>query len=172
MENKILDKNFYKQDSVTVAKQLIGKILCVEKDNQIIRKRIIETEAYHGENDTACHAHKGRTKRTEVMFHQGGVTYIYLCYGMYDMLNVVTGEENFPDAVLIRGVDDYNGPGKLTKALGITRKLNDWDLTAQEKIWIEDDGKKLKFHSDKRIGIRYASTKDQNRKWRFCADLQ
>ena len=169
MDNKILDKEFYLHDALTAAKELIGKILCVEKDGKIIKKRITETEAYYGEDDTACHAHKGRTKRTEVMFHQGGVTYIYLCYGMYDMLNVVTGRESLPEAVLIRGVEDYNGPGKLTKALGITRQWNNRDLTVKEKIWIEDDGRKAEFECSKRVGIDYASEEDRNKLWRFIA---
>ena len=88
---------------------------------------------------------------------------------MYDMLNVVTGRESLPEAVLIRGVEDYNGPGKLTKALGITRQWNNRDLTVKEKIWIEDDGRKAEFECSKRVGIDYASEEDRNKLWRFIA---
>ncbi|MBO6118434.1 MAG: DNA-3-methyladenine glycosylase [Bacteroidales bacterium] len=167
MKNKILSEDFYKQDAVTVARKLIGKILCVETPDGIVKKRITETEAYYGTDDTACHAHKGRTKRTENMFRKGGITYIYLCYGMYDMLNVVTGDEDFPEAVLIRGTENYNGPGKLTKALHITRELNGIDLTKKEKIWIEDDGFKAEYQCGKRIGINYATEEYKNKDWRF-----
>ena len=89
---------------------------------------------------------KGRTPRTEIMFHEGGRLYIYLIYGMYWMLNVVTGEENNPQAVLIRGVENFPGPGKITKALGIDRSFYGEDLVTSERIWFEDNGfiRKLK----------------------------
>ena len=102
-----------------MAPALLGKLLCRRVDDKIIKYRITETECYFGEDDTACHAHKGKTERTKIMYHEGGVAYVYLCYGLHSMLNVVSGIEDFPEAVLIRGVEGYNGPGKLTKALEI-----------------------------------------------------
>ena len=127
---------FFHRPCLEVARDLVGKLLI--SNGQTLR--ISETEAYCGEADTACHAHKGRTKRTEVMYAEAGTVYIYLCYGMHWMLNIVTGEENAPEAVLIRACEGkYNGPGKLTKALGITGQLNRGSIFGDE-LWIEDDG--------------------------------
>jgi DNA-3-methyladenine glycosylase len=165
-----LDKEYYTLDAVSLAQRLIGKLLCRKIDDKVIKKRITETEAYLGESDTACHAHKGKTKRTSVMYKQGGVSYIYLCYGMYNMLNVVSGEKDSPQAVLIRGIEGYNGPGKLTKYLNITRELNDVDLTSSNDIWIEDDNVLLKYKKTPRIGISYAEKKDRERLWRFVVE--
>ena len=101
----------YAVGAVTAAKALVGAWLCRwMEDGTVIRRRITETEAYCGEEDTACHAHKGRTARTDVMYSPGGCAYIYLCYGMHEMLNVVTGPEGRPEAVLIRGVEGAEGP--------------------------------------------------------------
>ena len=100
----------YAVDAVTMAKALVGAWLCRRlEDGTVVRRRITETEAYCGEEDTACHAHKGRTARTDVMYSPGGCAYIYLCYGMHEMLNVVTGAEGRPEAVLIRGVEGAEG---------------------------------------------------------------
>lgn len=158
-----MDQSFYEQDCVTVAKELVGKILiCGDK-----RLRISETEAYWGEADTACHAHKGRTARTEVMYARGGTIYIYLCYGMHWMLNIVTGKEDDPQAVLIRACIDAEGPGKLTKVLGVTGELNRFHILEQDHLRIEDDGFCCEIEADKRVGIGYASKEDQDRLWRF-----
>ncbi len=158
-----MDQKFYEQDPVTVARALVGKILvCGEK-----RLRISETEVYWGEEDTACHAHKGRTQRTEVMYAQGGTIYVYLCYGMHWMLNIVTGREGDPQAVLIRACMEAPGPGRLTKAFGITGQLNGCHILKQEQLKIEDDGFKCQIEADKRVGIGYASQEDQDRLWRF-----
>jgi DNA-3-methyladenine glycosylase len=158
----------YAADAVTVAKALVGAWLCRRMaDGTVVRRRIIETEAYCGEEDTACHAHKGRTARTDVMYSPGGCAYIYLCYGMHKMLNVVTGPEERPEAVLIRSVEGAEGPGRLTKLLQIDRLLNREDLVASERLWLECDGSRVMFTAAPRIGITYASKRDQNRKWRF-----
>ena len=115
-----LSYEFYHRPCLDVARDLVGKVLVHGE----LRLRITETEAYCGESDTACHASKGRTKRTEVMYQKAGTIYIYLCYGIHWMLNIVTGEENEPEAVLIRACEGkFGGPGKLTKALGITGSL-------------------------------------------------
>ena len=158
----------YRVDAVTMAKALLGAWLCRRLDDgTVVRRRIVETEAYCGEEDTACHAHKGRTPRTDVMYSPGGCAYVYLCYGMREMLNVVTGREGRPEAVLIRGVEGAEGPGRLTKALHIDRSLNRENLVSSRRLWIESDGARPKCNAAPRIGIAYASLRDQRRKWRF-----
>jgi DNA-3-methyladenine glycosylase len=162
-----LDKCFFEKNALELAPLLIGKLLCRRVGKDVIRLRITETESYYGKDDTASHAHKGKTLRNEPMFEQGGITYIYLCYGVHNLLNVVSGIKDNPEAVLIRGVEGYDGPGKLTKALNITRELNKLDLTTSNELWIEDDGIKWKYKTSKRIGINYASEEYRNKKWRF-----
>ena len=158
-----LTYEFYHRPCLEVARDLVGKVL-VHGD---LRLRITETEAYCGESDTACHAHKGRTKRTEVMYTAAGTIYIYLCYGVHWMLNIVTGEENEPEAVLIRACEGRaNGPGKLTKVLEITGDLNQGSILGDE-LWIEDDGFRCSVAADRRVGIGYASEDDQSKLWRF-----
>ena len=130
-----LGYDFYHRPCLQVARDLVGKVL-VFGDRKL---RISETEAYVGEADTACHAHKGKTKRTEVMYMEAGTVYIYLCYGVHWLLNIVTGEVNEPEAVLIRACRDADGPGKLTKRLGITGELNRKNICGEE-LYIEDDG--------------------------------
>ena len=162
-----LPYSFYHRPCLDVARELVGKVLVHRVDGQEYRLRITETEAYCGESDTACHAHKGRTKRTEVMYMEAGTIYIYLCYGVHWMLNIVTGEENQPEAVLIRACEGkMNGPGKLTKALKITGALNRGSILGDE-LWIEDDGFTCAVATDTRVGIGYASEEDQSRLWRF-----
>lgn len=157
-----LGYDFYHRPCLEVAKDLVGKVLVCDRK----RLRISETEAYCGESDTACHAHKGRTKRTEVMYGRAGHAYIYLCYGIHWLLNIVTGEENQPEAVLIRACLDADGPGKLTKKLGITGALNRQSLEG-DALWVEDDGFSCRVKTDKRVGIGYAAKEDQDRLWRF-----
>ena len=161
MANK-LGYDFYHRPCLEVARDLVGKVL-VHGDNRL---RISETEGYCGENDTACHAHKGKTKRTEVMYRKAGTVYIYLCYGIHWLLNIVTGEENEPEAVLIRACVDADGPGKLTKRLGITGQLNRTSV-CDGQMYIEDDGFNCDVTTEKRVGIAYASQEDQDRLWRF-----
>ena len=165
-----LTEDDYRVDAVTAAKTLLGAWLCRRSDDgTVMRRRITETEAYCGEEDTACHAHKGRTARTDVMYSAGGCAYVYLCYGMHEMLNVVTGREGRPEAVLIRGVEGAEGPGRLTKALQIDRSLNRENLVASRRLWLETDESHPKFTAAPRIGIAYATQRDQRRKWRFTA---
>ena len=153
---------FYHRPCLEVAHDLVGKVL-VCGDQKL---RISETEAYVGESDTVCHVYKGRTKRTEVMYREAGTIYIYLCYGVHWLLNIVTGEENEPEAVLIRACVDAEGPGKLTKKLGITGELNRQSICGED-LYIVDDGFTCDVTTDKRVGIGYASEEDQNRLWRF-----
>lgn len=160
---KRLTFDFFHWPCLEVARDLVGKVLVHEGK----RLRISETEAYCGESDTACHASKGRTKRTEVMYMDAGTVYIYLCYGMHWMLNIVTGEEGQPEAVLIRACLEAPGPGKLTKALAITGDLNRGSVVDSDVLWVEDDGFRCEIAADKRVGIGYASREDQDRLWRF-----
>ena len=158
-----LPYDFYHRDCPEVARDLVGKVL-VYRGNTL---RICETECYCSETDTACHAHKGRTKRTEVMYETAGTVYVYLCYGMHWMLNIVTGEKDHPEAVLIRSCVEAPGPGKLTKVLGITGKENRSSVVTSEDLWIADDGFTCEIETAKRVGIGYASREDQDRLWRF-----
>ncbi|MCL2838594.1 MAG: DNA-3-methyladenine glycosylase [Oscillospiraceae bacterium] len=167
-----IQQNFYLQSAETLAPLLLGKLLCRKLDSgEILRLRITETEAYVGEYDTACHAHRGKTPRNSVMYEQGGVAYIYLCYGIHNLLNVVSGEADAPEAVLIRGVKGFNGPGKLTKAMQIDRTLNGKDLTTSDELWLEDDGTQFEYTTTPRIGIDYASEEDRTRLWRFVSKI-
>ena len=169
-ENRPLGESFFRRECLTVARDLVGKILVHKTERGTFRLRILETEAYCGESDTACHAHKGRTKRTEVLYASAGTIYVYLCYGMHWLLNVVTGEEDDPQAVLIRACENAVGPGKLTKALFITGELNRHSILDSEELWIEDDGFRCNIRLDRRVGIGYASQEDQERLWRFILD--
>lgn len=164
-----LGYEFFHRDVKEVAKDLVGKIIfCKNQDGEIKKLRITETEAYCGVEDTACHAHKGKTKRNEVLYMKAGTVYVYLCYGVHWLLNVITGEVDDPQGVLIRACDNgANGPGKLTKALGIDKSFNKLCVYNSDLIWIEDDGYKCKITKAKRVGIEYASLKDQNRLLRY-----
>lgn len=162
-----LDDRFFHRPCLEVARDLVGKVLVHRVGEQVYKLRISETESYCGEADTACHAHKGRTKRTEVLWMESGTVYLYLCYGMHWLLNIVTGEENDPQAVLIRACVEAEGPGKLTKKLGINGELNRSSILTSDRLWIEDDGFRCKVKTDKRVGIGYASQEDQARLWRF-----
>jgi DNA-3-methyladenine glycosylase len=163
---KRLPKEFFLQPTLIVAEQLLGKILNFGSFQGIIT----ETEAYIGENDPACHASRGRTKRTEVMFKEGGYSYVYFIYGMYYCLNVVTEAENFPAAVLIRGIKlltpeekKLDGPGKLCKYLGITTAHNNINMLSSDELFITDNISNHKFITTPRIGIKVGVDK----LWRF-----
>ena len=158
-----LGYDFFHRPCPEVARDLVGKVLVYNGKTL----RISETEVYCGEDDTACHASRGRTRRTEVMYMDAGTVYIYLCYGMHWMLNIVTGERDQPEAVLIRACVEAKGPGKLTKALGITGEENRSSVVTSEDLWIGDDGFRCEIETDKRVGIGYATQEDQNRLWRF-----
>lgn len=163
-----LIRSFYTRDVLDVAPELIGKALVVRNSSsELSRLRISEVEAYRGQEDRACHAYKGRTTRTEVMYHEGGKIYVYFVYGMYWMLNVVTGQENEPQAVLIRGVEGITGPGKLTRGLGIDGSYYGEDLTLSDRIWIEDSGIKPSIKTGPRIGINYAGEPWISKHWRY-----
>lgn len=173
---------FYRhEDVVAVSKALLGKYLVTSFGQERTAGRIVETEAYRGPDDKACHAYNNRcTDRTRVMFAPGGRAYVYLCYGIHHLFNVVTGSEGMPHAVLIRAIEPVEnidrmlerrglrqltskltaGPGVLTQALGITTQHTGMDLTApQSKIWIEDRGKEApeqQIIASPRVGVAYA----------------
>lgn len=164
-----LPKNFFTRDVLEVAPEMIGKHLVILYTDETFRKFFItEVEAYRGYDDLACHASKGRTSRTEIMFHPGGSLYVYLIYGMYWMLNIVAGGENEPQAVLIRGIEGFNGPGKLTKRLNINKSFYGEDLSSSERIWIEDSGLTPGYFTGPRVGIDYAGEYWKNVPWRYC----
>ncbi|MBU0578155.1 DNA-3-methyladenine glycosylase [Patescibacteria group bacterium] len=175
---KKLKRSFFKRPTLEVTKELLGKVLVIGNCSG----RINEVEAYIGQNDPACHACNGMTKRNEVMFGEAGHLYVYFCYGMYHCANIVTEKKGFPAAVLLRGVEPLDGkeqmkkrrgrgghlsdgPGKLCIALGMAKKShNGVDLCNNGKCYVYDDGfipKNIK--SSPRIGIKVGL----NKKWRL-----
>ncbi|HEY4877260.1 MAG TPA: DNA-3-methyladenine glycosylase [Puia sp.] len=176
---KLGDSFYNRNDVVKIAKELLGKILVTKFDGQLTSGRIVETEAYRGETDKASHAYGGRrTKRTEIMYGEAGKAYIYLCYGIHHLFNVITNKKNIPHAILIRalepldGIDimlertrkiklDFSltkGPGNVSKALGLLTHHTGKDLLNNE-VFIADDGFKLnkkEIEISKRIGVDYA----------------
>ena len=164
----INDLQFFKRDTITVAKSLIGKWIVTNIKGIEVKAQICETEAYLGINDSACHTYNGkRTERVEPMWKCGGTIYIYLCYGLHYLFNIVSCDVDEPEAVLIRGVVGANGPAKATKLLNIDKSLNGQSIVNNPKICIMDDGNKYKFTTDTRVGIDYALPKDKNAKLRF-----
>ena len=149
--------DFYQRpDTLQIARDLLGKVICTNI-NGLQSGIITEVEAYLGATDKACHAYQNRrTKRTEPMFARGGTTYVYLCYGMHHLFNIVTHSEGTPHAILIRSIDTATGPGRLTKALGITTSHTGLSLK-KPGIWLEDHGHKpTQIQTSPRIGIDYA----------------
>ena len=184
-----IGREFYlRQNTITIARELLGKLLVVPAESgERVSGMIVETEAYMGETDKAAHSYAGRrTKRTETMYAAGGTVYIFFIYGLYYQFNIVTGPQEHPHAILIRAVEpiegievmrerrgemkDRNltsGPGKLCIAMGIDRGVNGEDLLG-ERVWLEDFRKfaRTKIAAGKRIGIDYAE-EDAEKPWRF-----
>ncbi|MFA4872245.1 MAG: DNA-3-methyladenine glycosylase [Patescibacteria group bacterium] len=189
-ERKILSHEFYKHNTLKVAKELLGKYLVRKVGRKKIIGQIIETEAYCGPKDLACHGSRGRTPRTEALFGQAGQWYVYFIYGMYYCLNVVTEKKDYPSAALIRAVkpiygingsEKTDGPGKLCRTFKIDKKLNNSSACSSFSsplrrgrlggglLWIEDWGEKIKPSQIKktpRIGVDYAK-EYKNKPWRF-----
>jgi len=136
----VLTKKFFNRPVLEVAPDLIGKFLVRRYRGKEIASMIMETEAYDGVHDLACHARNGKTKRNTPMFDEAGTIYVYFTYGMHWMLNLVTGEKEYPAAVLIRGLEDVSGPARLTKKFHIDRKLNHKPLGKPSGLWVEDRG--------------------------------
>jgi DNA-3-methyladenine glycosylase len=183
----ILKRDFYERDTKIVARALLGKRLVCKSGRVTMAGMIVETEAYCGQEDSACHAHRGQTARNKVMFGAPGHAYVYFTYGMHYMLNLVTEKEDSPCAVLIRaimpldgikemearrkirGAKLADGPAKLCQALDIDKSLNGWDVTRGEKLWVEDY-KRIKTKSilaTPRIGINYAKKEHRDALWRY-----
>lgn len=164
-----LSRTFFISDPMTAAQELLGaKLCCKTPEGVIIRARIAELELYT-ETERGCHAFRGCTARNEAMFMSGGHAYVYLCYGMHNMLNIVLGESGYAVAVLIRALEypGCGGPGKLTRVLNISRHDNKADLCMPEsKIWIEARNISPKIVCGPRIGIDYAGA-DALLPWRF-----
>jgi len=166
--NRRLQNSFFQRDVLEVAPELLGKILVRKSNNGIIEKfQITEVEAYSGNGDLACHASKGKTQRTEVMFREGGLVYVYLIYGMYWMLNIVTGKENDAEAVLIRGIEGISGPGRVGKALQLDKTFYGENLFNSNRIWIENAESIENYITTPRIGINYAGEPWVSKPWRF-----
>ena len=163
-----ISRDFYIRDVLEVAPDIIGKNLIIRlRDNSFTSYRITEVEAYRGHEDLACHAAKGKTSRTEVMFRQGGHLYVYLIYGIYWMLNIVTSAEGDPQAVLIRGLAGIPGPGRVSRTLAIDRSYYGEDLVSSGRIWLEDSGERPDYKTGPRIGIDYAGEYWKSRPWRY-----
>jgi len=162
-----LTAEFFLRDVLEVAPDLIGKILVRQfDDGRIERYRITETEAYRGVEDRACHASKGRTLRTEVMFQEGGKVYVYLIYGQYWLLNLVTGPKSDASAVLIRGLESFSGPGRVGRELQLDRSFYGESLINSDRIWLEDAEPVLEIKTSKRIGVEY-SGEWAEKLWRY-----
>ena len=193
--SKIIKRDFYKGNTIEVAKKLLGNFLIREIDNRKIISKIVEVEAYIGSIDKACHGYNyKRTERTKPLYEEGGVSYVYLIYGMYNCFNIVSGKEGEPEAILLRAVEpvnelDYvsnnrfkknfeelnkrekinltNGPGKLCKALSIDRKDNLKELNNKNSIYLEFNAENnIEIVESKRIGIDYAE-EAKDFLWRF-----
>lgn len=187
-KNRLERSIFQNPDVVELAQNLLGKVICTNIAGFYCEAMITETEAYSGENDKACHAHLGKfTKRTATMFEEGGHAYVYLCYGIHHLFNIVSNVEGKADAILIRSVEPlkgiatmlerrnakesnpkvYSGPAKLSQALGIDKSLNGLDLVKSNNIYLIDRGIDVKnIVKTTRIGIDYAE-EDAFLPWRF-----
>ena len=175
-----LPRTFFEQKTLKVAKQLLGCFLIRQIGKKKIISRIIETEAYCGPKDLANHASKGRTQRTSTMFKKAGHAYVYLIYGMYHCFNIVTEKEDYPAAVLIRGIEITKnlklktnnlkilGPGKVCRELKIDKNLNGVDLIKSKELWVKSGVgfSPFKIKSMPRVGVDYAGAWAK-KKWRF-----
>lgn len=157
--------------TVACARGLLGKFLVRQQSAGVTEARMItEVEAYDGERDLACHARAGRTLRTAPLYEEGGIWYVYLCYGIHDMLNLVVGPADWPAAVLIRGVEGIDGPGRVTRKLEITRTLNRAVAAPESGLWLEDRGVIVpakSIQATPRIGVNYAGAVWSKKPWRF-----
>jgi DNA-3-methyladenine glycosylase len=161
------------KDTVALARWLLGKSLVRATAQDSSSHLITEVEAYVGETDRASHANKGRTPRTEVMYQSGGIWYVYLCYGIHEMLNLVVGPKDHPHAILIRGVGDIIGPGRLTKRLQIDRQLNGRPAHPDSGLHLEDHDREIArrfIKSGPRVGVDYAGPLWSAKPWRFQLD--
>ncbi|MBN1143163.1 MAG: DNA-3-methyladenine glycosylase [Bacteroidales bacterium] len=162
-----LDRSFFYRDALTVAPDLLGKALVRKDKERISSHTISEVEVYLGIEDQASHARFGKTARNAVMFDQGGLVYVYLIYGMHWMLNFVTGQNDQPQAILIRGITGFEGPGKITRALRIDHSFYGENLATSERIWVENRNLKPEITRVPRFGIDYAGEPWKSMPWRY-----
>jgi len=170
MPRVISPENWQGRGTVSLARALLGKVLVRTTATGIEKRVIVETEAYVGAHDLACHASKGCTPRTRVMFGAGGVWYVYLCYGIHEMLNLVTGPVGHPAAILIRGVEGAIGPGRVTKQLRVDRALNGLAASPESGLHLEDHGitaPPRHVVAGPRVGVDYAGSIWAAKPWRF-----
>jgi DNA-3-methyladenine glycosylase len=170
MPAHILSRSWFHASTPERARDLLGKTLCRRcADGSIVRSRITETEAYEGFDDRASHAHRGPTPRNEVMFGPPGVCYVYLCYGVHWLLNLTTREAGLPAAILVRGTQAVQGPGKLTRHFEINGAQDRQPLYRTRGLWIEDTPSfpARETLSTPRIGIDYAGPEWAAKPWRF-----
>ena len=171
MAKRIPNSYFQKHDAVYLAQALLGKTLVRRfPDGRELRAHITETEAYFGTDDLASHASKGITPRTELMFGEGGFVYVYLIYGRYWLLNIVTGKAGQPEAVLIRGLSTVSGPGRIGNLLELDKSFYGEDLATSERLWIEDTLMEGRVSAGPRIGVDYAGEIWKNMPWRFVME--
>jgi DNA-3-methyladenine glycosylase len=173
MARTIQAKELRAKTTVALARWLLGKYLVRERRGVREAHLITEVEAYDGERDLACHARFGRTPRSEVLYAAGGVWYVYLCYGIHEMLNLVVGPRDWPAAILIRGLDGLSGPGRVTKFLRVDRKLNRAAVHRASGLWLEDRGVAVPrrlVRATPRIGVDYAGPVWAKKPWRFTLD--
>ncbi|MBN1404314.1 MAG: DNA-3-methyladenine glycosylase [Opitutales bacterium] len=165
-----LPLSFFQRPTLELCRELLGKNLCRMRGGELLRLPITEVEAYDGPEDLASHASRGRTARNSVMFEAGGLWYVYLCYGVHWMLNIVTGDKDYPSAILIRGAGEANGPGKVTKELGIKADFNKRPAIPATGLWMEDAGLHVEEHQVKtcpRVGVGYAGPIWAEKPYRF-----
>ncbi len=174
MSEARLTTEFFNRDVLQVAPCMLGKTLVrVYPDGTVGRFCITETEAYRGIEDLACHASKGLTPRTQAMFGPAGFLYVYLIYGIYWMLNIVADTENNASAVLIRGINEVIGPGRVGRLLQIDKSFYGESLALSNRIWIEGDASEIVNHSThKRVGIDYAGEPWVSKPWRFRSEYE
>jgi len=171
MDNARLTSDFFRRDVLKVAPELLGKTLVRKYNNDKTERFIIsEVEAYSGDGDLACHASKGKTSRTEVMFREGGLVYVYLVYGIHWLLNIVTGKAGDASAVLIRGLEGIPGPGRVGKILQLDKSFYGENLSTSDRIWIEKSDIQISYDTSPRIGIDYAGEPWKSKHWRFFID--
>lgn len=167
---KVLPLKFYNRKTLIVAKNLLGKFLVRQYRGRKISAMITEVEAYDGRKDKASHAYRGITKRNKVMFGPAGRWYVYLIYGMYWLINIITGPENYPAGVLIRGVEGASGPGRVGKKFHVDGKLTGKPAVKKSGMWIEDRGIKIsksQIKATPRIGVDYAGPVWSKKHYRF-----
>jgi DNA-3-methyladenine glycosylase len=175
LSSKILTPSFFNRPTLEVTRDLLGKTLLRRVEQKTHALRLTELEAYDGFEDKASHAHRGQTLRNKVMFGPAGTWYVYLVYGMYWMLNLVTGPKNYPAAVLIRGVEGIIGPGRLTKFLHIDRTLNGKKANPKNALWIEDRTEAVpdsQIITTPRIGVDYAGPLWSQKHYRFILQAE